>query len=149
MFDGEPELACEWLMKRVAEEPDQLWRDDYNIGLAMAGLTPGHRRHVIDCLQENYIADEFIQGLIGDDIEAYRHLLSIPQLARVHLDPLRGRPKAGWSERALAALDAGHTPDELVHAISFQGPSLSRSEAESWQAWIDSLHRSSLTRTSV
>ena len=77
-----------------------------------------------------------VAAIVGNDCEVQRALLKEDRLRPLHLAALAGKPDDAWVAMAIAALDAGYKPDELVTAAYGTGQCWS-SESDMWQEWID------------
>jgi hypothetical protein len=139
VFDNDPELAFEWLAKRIEEQSNELWRDEHNVQWALDVLRAEHRLKLIDLLPDRRILHEFVVQLVKDDPTAYRRLLARKDLHWLHFAMLEGKPGPGWIDKLIAALDAGYPAQEIADEVATQGRSWSGSEAAMWQEWIDAL----------
>ena len=137
-----PDLAFAWLKRRVnrtAEEEHALNDlSSYRLEGAMtSALSPEQRRELIDSFGPENHHSELLRGLIGGDLELYRHALRRPEtrdLVGGHLGP-PGNPVEPWAERAKLLLDAGYTEDHVMWASdviggSWTGPISNHHEAK-------------------
>src|SRR5262249_31551113 len=67
---------------------------DQTIGDALSGLGAAGRRTLLGSLPGDWFDERFISMLIDDDLDIYRHFLSVPRTADQHLAPLCGASKA-------------------------------------------------------
>ncbi|TET52628.1 MAG: ATP-binding protein, partial [Anaerolineales bacterium] len=114
-FTNDPALALSWLEARIATPQPLLFSDSYAhlISHASTLIDTQSRNRLLELVLASHDKMELVRSLVGDDIEAYRHLLSIPTLELFHLAPLYGHPTELWIEKATAALDAGDAAEQV------------------------------------
>jgi hypothetical protein len=132
-------LAFEWVLRRVSREaaytPHEVIQE---INTAISVLDIEQRAAVLRNVHgDGYLASELIAELTGDDLRIYRDVLNNQRLREYHLEPLRGHPIGAWADKAVLALDAGYTTEEVVDEAFFYGNSWEGSQADMWQGWVD------------
>ncbi len=99
VFQQDQALARDWLAARFEEDSETLsvfWADEAGVQAAFWMLSSENRLDLLLRLPAMRWAGEIISHLVGDDLAAYRALLSSHPLARFHLIPLRGEAGAVW-----------------------------------------------------
>ena len=84
-----------------------------------------------------WLAAAVVSALVGDDVATAHRLLAREDLRSVHGAALAGVPTEAWAAKALVALDAGWSLEEVVQAVlprssTFWGP-----ESAYWQQFLD------------
>jgi hypothetical protein len=102
---------------------------------AIPALNVDQRIEVLRHVHEGYGNEKVVRQLVGNNIDIYRELLSLDKLSCYHLSPLEGPPEQGWSEKALAALDAGYPPSDIAHATLPGGWSWTGRISMMWDKW--------------
>jgi hypothetical protein len=130
-------MACEYLLKQI-QAGERLWSThDHATREALKAIAADQRSEILKVLHTDLWSHDLIALLIGDDVELYRELLSVPALKRHHLDPLAGRPNEGnWTERAIVALEAGITADEVAYAPLGSSYSWVGKESDMLSEWL-------------
>jgi hypothetical protein len=103
---------------------------------AIQALDTEMRKTLLDEMPDDYSVDQIITAIVGNSIEVYQHLLASSRLRNFHLLPVVSLPSEDWAPMAMASLDAGYRPEDLVGASRsrgvFWGP-----ESATLQRWID------------
>jgi hypothetical protein len=116
VFRTDAGLAYEWLALRFRDDFDSGWLRGRTAYEAYAVLSAGHRLDLLGRVPEIQWVGEVVWHLVGDDLDLYRSLLADSRLRRYHLVPLEGRTEGAWIDKALLALNAGFTPDDVASA---------------------------------
>jgi hypothetical protein len=132
--DGD--LALEWLRSRLCN-PDlpRHFLGDSPFAHALRALRKGQRIALLQELKPVQIMGDMLPLLIGEDIEVYRQVLTLPGLSKYHLAPLGGLPQKPWSDLALAALQAGYEPAQIAEAAFEETDAVVGSGIEYWEKW--------------
>lgn len=131
----EPALAEEWLIQHLASAKDIL-RSDVCRSITER-LDQAARRRLMSTMPATYRTQRIAKALVGNDLELYRELLNNVRLKHFHLDPLHGMKAPKWRDMALAALDAGYSPELVADAVHGGSTSWSGPESGYWQEWVD------------
>jgi hypothetical protein len=135
-FDGDSELAFEWLSMRMRAHPELFLHHDHNIGAAVDVLTFDQRGRLIDEVPDHPWLDDFLKKLIGDNLQLYQRLLRRSDVDRMHFVPLEGKPTSNWIQKVAAALDVGYAPSNIVRALEHQLWGWEGSESSTMARWI-------------
>jgi hypothetical protein len=132
-------LAFDWLMSRVEKKHDlihyHVWKE---AEAAISVMSIEHKAAVLQHVEDDgYTGSLLIIELVGNDLRMYREILKYPRLDKFHLSPLHGHPTGSWIEKAILALDAGYSPEQVAEATLGYGSSWSGQESEMWQGWIN------------
>ncbi len=145
---ADPELACQWLQARLTDENLGFFPllHEKVIQSAVSGLSEEMRRALL--LQiPNSARNGFVKIITRLLIEGhpalYLTLLSNEKLRWIHLAPLLGTPEGGWLEKALMAVEAGYSPDDIARAVySPIGGTMSwGNESAMWLEWMEHFER--------
>jgi hypothetical protein len=114
---SDPQLAFEWLQRRLAEPdlPGSVSSEGAFAGAART-LLRQQKEQLLAQLPDHPVAASLVGYLVGRDRDLYRRLLARAELRAHHLTPLLGSPDESWTDLAVLALDAGYTPDAIVKA---------------------------------
>jgi hypothetical protein len=140
MFRADPSLPYDWLRHRLRSRSDVL-AHNRGVQLATSELTSERRCRLIRQIPAQFGHGDILSLVVGADIGAYRELVGTPRLARLHLAPLRGEINVAFAEKALAALDAGYTPERIASAVHGGAYSWSGSESNMWGKWVEGFER--------
>ena len=101
----------------------------------VAFLNTEEKKALID--QCESLMTDLVCVIVGDDLELFRYLLAKPALRYQHLIPLKGRPNnPNWAEKAIMAMVAGYTVEDISYAARGNHWGWSGSESKMWQEWI-------------
>lgn len=132
--DGE--LGRDWLIAQMSREDAMV---SYQVGeiaeKTIPALNKTQRLEVLRQVRTGFGSEKVIRQLVGDDLEIYRELLGLDELTLYHLAPLEGPSEQGWAEKAIAALDAGYTPENIARATLPHSWSWSGRVSEMWGQW--------------
>lgn len=125
-----PQLAFVWLQRRLSEGIVDPYYPRNPIEQAITVFDSDARREILDFMPDNYEASNIVQQLVGDNLDTYVALLRNQRLQNHHLVPLQAvpdntigetaenrAPDEVWIAKALCALDAGYTPQDVAHAV--------------------------------
>lgn len=136
IFQVDPTLAYEWLAARIDENSQVFWREENIVNTAVAQLSRSQRKELLQRMKPDFWPHGFVQTLVGNDLELYEQLLATPRLERLHLAPLQGHPTGDlWVEKALLALGAGRSPEEIVDGAYGQWWSWTGNVSDMWAEW--------------
>jgi hypothetical protein len=137
VFKADPSLAFEWLRIRIGKSPANYWRDDEPFAAAVSVLDRDQRRQLLQHVTVDTWPREIVRYVVDRDPELFSVLLSSPDLARLHLEPLGGEPDAEWIPLALMALDAGYEAEEVAGAVRGSMWQWDGKESDMWAGWVD------------
>lgn len=132
-------LAYDWLMERVGRDSVYF---SYHImeemKAAISVLDSGQRATMLGRLRgDGYADSELVSELAGDDLRMYAEILKHRNLVRFHLSPLHGHPVGSWADKAILALEAGYSLEEVVEASFDYGESWTGNTSDRWQRWVE------------
>jgi hypothetical protein len=137
MLIGDPELAFEWIAARLREGGRRLGDHDYPASRVLPTLTQDQRCALLrHAPAGSYLVADVLARLVGDDLALFRSLLADPLRAEYHLAPLHGRPQGAWADKALLAMEAGHSAEEVVRAAFRHGEAYVGSQSPYEEAWV-------------
>ena len=149
ILKSDPALALEWLLAHTSATARSRVEWNHVTAEALDSLDADGRQVLLQSLPESFSDEGLIAKLIGDDLAIYRDYLREPRPNRQHLAPLRGNSREGrgrldtvpdlsgdWAEKAKLALDAGYTPEEVVHAAFGRHMSWWGNASQMWEAWV-------------
>lgn len=118
---SDPELAFEWLKRRLHEHGRQpvfvssrgAFRE------AVEVLDHQQRRELLERASPSWIPRGLVALLVGRDVDLYNELLARRELADHHLVPLQGEPDEAWWDLASSAVTAGYAPAEVAEAALY------------------------------
>lgn len=138
VFQDDSALANAWLEHRLTREDYMLYRKEDSVKAAVDSLDLEMRkrllRHVSPDLSQSA---ELLTYIIGDSLELYEFLLSSERLKALHLAPLHGYSGEKWVEKALLALDAGYSPEEIAQVVVRMPRTWSGEESTMWGNWME------------
>ncbi len=147
VLGADPELAYHWLQTRFADEDPDFFGVTHErvIEAAVSGLSKEARRALLLQIPDSdrYGFVEVVTPLINGHPALYRDLLSNEQLRWFHLTPLAGTPEGEWLEKALMAVEAGYSPNDIARAAySPRGFTFQRgNESAMWSEWVEHFER--------
>lgn len=134
IFKSDPALAAQWLKQLCRRSDEHL---SYDLGkiadLAAAQLTPADRLALVTGLDAPAFLEQLAHGLVANDTDAYRALLGREDLSACHLAPLAEDVSVAWRRKAIVALDAGYTPEQVRRATHPHVRSWSGNESDMWK----------------
>ena len=86
-------------------------------------------------VDSNRSFDDIVQLLVGEDLNLYRKLIDSLQLKKYHLAPLAGMPDQPWAMKAILAMNAGYSVNDIIEATILAGGLWTGSESEMWAGW--------------
>jgi len=122
MFGGDIDLFVQWLRQRLAEcaaadDSVDMWSVRGVVAQVAPALDTDTRLELLGRVPLG-LRDAGLLGiianLVGDDLEAYRHLLASDGLKDYHLAPLEGDLDGTWEGKALLALGKGYGEAEIA-----------------------------------
>jgi hypothetical protein len=139
ILKSDSSLASEWLKSRLERRSGLthlfVWEE---VQAAISVLNFEQRKASLQHLEAHGNLDSMlIAELAGNDLQMYREILKYERLSKFHLSPLRGRPTGVWVEKALAALDAEYSNEQIANATLGYGDEWVGSESNMWQGWVD------------
>ncbi len=143
ILKSDKSLACEWLIVRIDEQPQFF---DYHtrkeISAATSTLDSEQRLAVLHHVpDEGLLTFELLPELTDNDLKVCQEVLNTQRFGEYRLMFLHGHPKGLWVEKALLALNAGYSAQDIVSATVGLDNSWTGEESNMWQAWIDDFER--------
>jgi hypothetical protein len=140
IFESCPDIALKWVRKRLDEDRSYIFfqlEDEKEIEAAIQTLSRQQRISLLSSLRDTHNHLGWARGIVGQDAEVYRAMLSIEKLARLHLSPLMGRDdNEAWVPMALLARDAGYSTEEVAQARFPISYSWTGSLSSMWNGWV-------------
>jgi hypothetical protein len=145
ILKNDPELSFKWLKLRITEKevPYEMLRTYQS---AILPLGNDKREELLGIIPSDTWRGEIVDYLIGDSLELYQVLLRDNDKKDLHLLPLHGFKRdvieketweeTSWVAKAMVALNAGYTAEEIEEAIFSPMWSWSDNESEFWRRWI-------------
>ena len=142
ILSKDPHLAEAWLLRSGSNDHSLMfWMVGGTVTRIVAALDVQQRKRVLLGLRRSYWNDDLVRLLVGDDCEMYKMVLETDDLAPFHLTPLTGKPRGKtWRAKALFALQAGKTSDEIAQAAFGRSRGWSGLESAMWAEWRRSFH---------
>ena len=139
IIKSDSSLALEWLKPRLERRSGFnhhfVWEE---VKAAISVLNFEQRKDALQYVEAHGNLDSMlIEELAGADLEMYQEILKHERLSKFHLSPLSGRPTGVWVEKALAALEAGYSTEQIVKATLGYDDVWTGPESNMWQGWID------------
>jgi ATPases with chaperone activity, ATP-binding subunit len=139
ILKSDKSLACEWLIARIDERPPFF---DYHtrreISAAASVLDSDQRLAVLQHVpNDGLLTFELLMELADDDLRVCKEILKTSRFGSCRLTFLHGHPKKPWVEKALIALNAGYSAQDIVGATVGLDSSWTGEESNMWQGWID------------
>lgn len=145
ILKNHPELSFKWLKTHITEQ-DIHYEMLKIYKSAIQCLGNDQRRELLRMVPNNTWRHEIVNYLVGDSLELYQFLLRDNDKKGIHLLPLYGFERdtireenleeMSWIGKAMVALDAGYTAEEIEEAIFSPMWSWSGNESEFWRRWI-------------
>ena len=136
ILKSEPPLAHRWLIELLTSEHPFLHYEQKEIAKkATSSLDKDQRIALLGKMKPDPVARELAKYIVGDDLDVYRALLQQEALSKLQLEPLEGLPSEVWVSKAIAALDAGYTVDDIIGATQPGSYTWSGSLSEMWVGW--------------
>ena len=132
IFTNDTKLAEEWLLTKL-ESGSTLWGTKI-VDAAISVLNRQQRRSLLGSLSssKSFEIHDFVELLIDDDLELYKHLLELERLSEYHLAPLVTDPDFNWWLKAKLALDAGYSLYHIVDATALPYGVYQGHESDMW-----------------
>lgn len=135
IFAGDAGLARAWMSRAIDH------RNDKHLSIDEAELVSNvvqqadrdTRKQLLETVTGCYCTRSAVAAAIGDDLGLYRLILGRRELDDVHLVPLAGSPTGGWRDKAKAALAAGYSVEDVLHATIGTSFGWVGSEADMWE----------------
>lgn len=138
VFQRDPALAYRWLETQLARADFMFFRQDESIKAAIDSLDAAARKQLLNLVSSNrFKSNELVAHIVGDDLGVFEALLSSERLVDLHLIPLLGYPEGTWIQKALLALNAGYSAEEVAGAVHGMTFSWWGSEAAMWGEWVE------------
>lgn len=139
ILKSDSSLAFEWLMARMDRKSDlihyHVWKE---VEAAISVLSFEHKAAVLQHVEDDgYVGSLLISELAGTDLRMYGEILKHSRLSKYHLSPLNGHPTGPWMEKAILALDAGYSPEQVAGATLSYDNSWTGPESGMWQRWVN------------
>ncbi len=136
ILKSDPALASDWLIQMLDSRSTFIMHKMRKIAdKAISVLTQEQRLQVLNHVRELHGVNKLVSNLVGDDNRIYQELLSNSALSHTHLAPLEGHPKSSWINKAILALDAEYSIDEITQSTFLSSRSWSGPESEYWKPW--------------
>lgn len=138
ILEADADLAFEYLLQEIKTNKHAWSCHNDALREALKSINEEHRRQLMAQLPDDFSASYAIQALVGESVELYQELLSIPRLKHLHLAPLEKEPTQGnWTEKAKAVLQAGIGTEEIAAAAFYSDSSWWGKDSDRWQKWIE------------
>jgi len=139
ILEADKDLAFEWLIARINEQPKFFdHHTQKEISAAISALDSQQRITTLPHVpSEGLLTFELLKELTSDDLKACEELLHTPRFRKYQLTFLRSHPTGRWIEKAQLALNAGYSPQDIVGATIEHDSSWTGGESNMWQGWID------------
>jgi hypothetical protein len=140
VLGADPVLALEWLLRRFGAGFPQLLLCRETIEMAVGALETEGRRQLLERVPDSAEMAFLVKCAVGEDLELYRSLLATRRQKALHLAPLAGTLEGVWPEKALLALGAGYSPEEVaLSALGCCGQveCTFGDESNYWEAWAN------------
>lgn len=127
MLSHDPDLLERWMEAYISRigASDWKWESGFHEPAdTFAILSTEQRLRLLSSVAERghgRVGRELTLALVGDDEAAVKLVLSDPRLSDYHGAIAHGEPDERWLTRALLALQAGLSPEEIAHASLFSG----------------------------
>jgi hypothetical protein len=117
IFRDRPDVGEKWLRRTVERMGASATMGEAGLlAEVVKGLPAEARRGILQRMGSDDVPRGFVTVLVNRDRDLYRQLLSIGDLAKLHLEPLENGGDEAWMALAVEALDAGYSVDEIVGA---------------------------------
>jgi hypothetical protein len=138
VFHSHPQLAYSWLERQLTNLGLLYFRQEKGIKTAIDVLDSKARTRVLDLVSvDQFRSADFVAYLAGDDLAVFEVLLATERLKKLHLAPLLGYPEGVWAEKALLALEAGYSSDQIADAAFKKLFTWSGNESDMWATWVE------------
>jgi hypothetical protein len=132
-------LAFDWLIRRIRMKHDlihyHVWKE---VEAAISVMSFEHKAEALRQVDDDgYVGSMLIAELVGGDLKMYGEILKQLRFSKFHLSPLHGRPTGSWEGKALLALHAGYSPEEVAGATIGYDSSWTGPESDMWQGWVN------------
>jgi hypothetical protein len=134
---SDPTLAHDWLLRRVSEE--RLLGDvdaEPPVEAALAALDREQRLSVLRSIRPGSMHRSLAAAIVADDLKLYGEFLRGTHLTEVHVWPLVDTPTGVWPEKAMLALDAGFSAEQVAGAAFLSITGWSGNESDMWERWV-------------
>jgi len=138
IFRKDPSLAFEWLQLRIKDKRGFSHCSDDLRKVALQVIDLEQRKSLLEQIGDRFWDSEVIHGIVDDEPEIYKILLQNEQLKRFHLKPLAGKPIDVWIDKALLALDAGYSAEDISQSVYGDFRFIDGSESIYWAQWAES-----------
>ena len=115
IFKAETELGLRWLKRKLSD--DSFKRSDYRRSTesVLAGLTLNERRDLLGIVPDEYLYNDMIAGIVGDNPELYVLLLQQSYREKsALLSPLHRSLDSVWEAFAKIAYEHDHSFEEII-----------------------------------
>jgi CheY-like chemotaxis protein len=139
ILKSDSSLAFEWLVARLETKtnliPFYIWQE---VEAAISVLDVAQRIALLQWVDGSGPMDStLIAKLAGNDLLMYREILRHERLSKLHLAPLNEHPVGNWSEKAILALEAGYSPEQIASAtLKFGDESWVGNISQMWHQWV-------------
>lgn len=114
IFKARPELAFRWIEARLTRGQYDLWQYRGTVSEAAKLLTRQQRCELLMLVNSRNFDEECFDALLADDAELFTSWLKLQPNPHYALQPLRRVADARWERMALAAFDAGLSPEQVA-----------------------------------
>lgn len=138
ILKSDSSLALEWLQGKIEKETD--FRHPFilkELEAAISALNSQQREIVLRGIDPDHEAAAEIILLLANDLKVYEKMLHDHHFQNYHLAPLRTHPSNGWVDKAIGALSAGYSVDDIVRATVHHDSSWVGEISDMWQGWIN------------
>lgn len=111
------ELAENWLCNLVKSNEFVSLELTRMVNLIIDHLNVNQRCKILKSINTSFRDSNFVQQIVGHELSLYRILLSLNHLEHLQLAPLNDPEEQVWPQKAILALDANFSDDEIISAI--------------------------------
>lgn len=139
ILEADKELAFDWLISRLDEKRKYFdFHTRKEISAAISALDSEQRlAALVRVPDDGLLTFELLTDLTSDDLKVCEEVLRTSRFGQLRLIFLHAHPKGIWPEKALLALDAGISAQDIIHATLHEDESWTGGLSNMWQGWID------------
>ncbi len=130
-LQSNPALAAEWLEKQLKNEETEYFSSRDLFVEVSSVLNIDQRQKLIQCLPDSYFARDLATALVGNDVQAYQELLTMPDLENFYSAPLSRNPDESWFEMAKLAREKGISAYEISQELIYPN-GIADAHASAW-----------------
>lgn len=137
---SDSDLAEEWLLLGLGARHSRIsfHMEEIAVESVIPAMELQQRRRVLAALPRvcNWTANWIVREVIGQNLDLYQELLDSKDSLAYHLSPLKGKPDRLWWMKAVLALNAGHSVENIVRAAdASEEQAWMGSESDMWAEW--------------